>query len=151
MFPVHQPRPSPPRSARRIVPLLTSTVEKPPLLLTSRRPFPEGRTDLSSPRDCSSPSSATQVSLSLSSIRSPVSGSSARDVSALARANEVVLALNRCCDFALVWSSEEINTFLCICVRNLPLQMQRFRCLGLRCQVQYKILHFLNNINMCTT
>ncbi|XP_075898427.1 synaptonemal complex protein 2 isoform X2 [Nelusetta ayraudi] len=87
MFPVRQPRPSPPRSARRVVPLLTSTVEKPHLLLTSRRPFPEGRTDLSSPRGCSSPSSATQVSLSLSSIRSLGSGSSARDVSALARTN----------------------------------------------------------------
>lgn len=125
MFPVNQPRPSPPRSARHIVPLLTSTVEKPPLLLTSRRPFPEGRTDLSSPRDCSSPSSATQVSLSLSSIRSPVSGSSARDVSALARTNTVVLALSWCSDFALVWSSEEINTFLCILS-----EISTFRCSG---------------------
>lgn len=114
MFPAHQPQPSAPRSACHIVPLLTSTAEKPPLLMTSRRLLPKGRANCSSPSDCSLASSATQVSLSLSSIHSPVSGSSAGDVSVLARTNEVVRALNQCPDPALVWSSEGINTFLCI-------------------------------------
>lgn len=141
MFPGRQPRPSPPRSARRVVPLLTSTAEKPRLLLTSRCPFPEGRADLSSPRGCSSASSATQVSLSLSSIRSLGSGSSERDVSALARTDTVVPAVNWCSHFALVWSSEEINTLLCILS-----EISTFRCSGsgvgasnIRCNTKYCI------------
>lgn len=90
MFPVHQPQPSPPQSARHFMPLLTSTMDK----LTSEPPCPEGRTNRSHLYDCSSTSSASQVSLSLSSIHPSVFRSSAKDVSAMTRANEVLLVLH---------------------------------------------------------
>lgn len=104
-FPGHQP--SPPRSARHIIPLLTSTVEKRPLLQTSGPSFPEGSKTRNSLYELNS------VSLSPSSIRSSVSGRSSIDVSALPRTNEVgglELTLRLC----FVWSSEKLHTFLCI-------------------------------------
>lgn len=88
MFPVHQPQPSPPQSARHFMPLLTSTMA--PQLLTSQPPLADGRTNRSNLYDCSSTSSASQVS----SIHPSVCRSSARDVSALTRANQVLPVLN---------------------------------------------------------
>lgn len=94
MFPVHQPQPSPPQSARHFMPLLTSTMDKTPRLLTLQPPFPKGNANRINLCDCSSTSSKSQVSLSLSAILPSVCRSSARDVSIPTRANEVLLVLN---------------------------------------------------------
>lgn len=124
MSPVQQPQTSPLLSPQSILPLLTSTLEKPSMLLSTQSPFPEGSASHSCLYDFSQVSSVSQVSLSLSSIQSSVRSNSVKDAAALARKKEVVLYtslfdcsliriewMHRCCDLVICVVFKEITYY----------------------------------------
>lgn len=121
MSPVQQPQTSTLLSPQSILPLLTSTLEKPSMPLSTPSPFSEGSANHSCLFDFSQVSSVSQVSLSLSSIQSSACSSSVKDAATLAKKKEVVLytTLFDCCLIRIEWMHRCCVSVICVAFKEI--------------------------------